>query len=60
MNVMQMTTQLSGITQSHLPFNQNGKMNDSISGLIKKYTMLLQITNIITCINLKKSNSGCN
>ena len=35
MNVMQTTTQLSGITQSHLPFNQNEKMNESYPGLIK-------------------------
>ena len=50
LNVMQMTTQSSGVTQSHLPFNQNGKMNDSIR-TNKKYTTLLQITNTITCIN---------
>ena len=50
MNVMQMATQLSGITQSHLPFNQNEKMNESVLGLIRKYTYL-QITNTVTCIN---------
>ena len=50
MNVMQMTTQLSGITQSHLPFNQDEKMSESNPELIKKYTTL-QITNTITCIN---------
>ena len=33
MNVLQMTTQLSGITQSHLPSNQNGKMDESILSL---------------------------
>ena len=33
MNVLQMATQLSGITQSHLPSNQNEKMDETISGL---------------------------
>ena len=49
-----MTTQSSGVIQSHLLFNQNGKMKDSYPGLIKRYTILLQtrqITNTITCIN---------
>ena len=29
MNVMQMSTQLSGITQSHLYINQNEEMNET-------------------------------
>ena len=33
MNVSWMTTQLSGITQSHLLTNQNEKMNETILGL---------------------------
>ena len=33
MNVLQTTTKLSGITQSHLLSNQNGKMNETIPGL---------------------------
>ena len=35
MNVLQMTTQLSGITQSHLFINQNEEMNRTNSGLYK-------------------------
>ena len=33
MNVLQMTTRLSGITQSHLPPNQNEKMDETIPGI---------------------------
>ena len=45
MNVLQMTTQLSGITQSHLYINQNEEMNETNLGLLKNipnYKLQLQ------------------